>query len=81
MSELDPAAVASYLAEHNIRDILNAAVNDALACQSRDPLSAIAGALRLASAHKHGIVSVLAREILDSAGNPTIICEVTTALG
>lgn len=76
---LSEAALQSYLDRHKVQALVEDAINDAVKAQADEPLQHIARCLQKSSPAT--ISSVHARQIFDSRGNPTVECDVTTALG
>lgn len=74
------AQVQQYLDKHKVQTLVEDAINDAVKQQAEDPAMHMAKYLEKA-AGKARITKVHARMILDSRGNPTVECEVTTTKG
>ncbi|KAJ1635588.1 enolase C-terminal domain-like protein [Pavlovales sp. CCMP2436] len=74
------AAVQQYLDKHKVQALVEDAINDAVKQQADDPALHMARYLERA-AGKVRITKVHARMILDSRGNPTVECDVTTSKG
>ncbi len=71
----------AYLAEHNLEAVLNAVINQCVKDRPADPFVSMATLLKEHSSAKIGVLSVLAREVLDATGVPTVEVTVTTQQG
>jgi enolase len=68
-----------YLQTHNIQMHVENAINKVVQGKSSNPLGDMADSLKQAAAS--GIISVTARQIFDSRGNPTVEADVVTSMG
>jgi hypothetical protein len=73
--------VEQYMEFHNLEASLNDALNKVVVTQPLDPFVVMADLLKANSKKQAGILNLLAREIFDSNGFPTIEVEVSTHKG
>jgi enolase len=71
--------VLKYLRDHKLTETLNVAVNKLCKLKPENPFGFLAS--ELAKEQDVLITGVKARQIFDSRGNPTVECDITTALG
>ena len=72
-------AAAAYIEEHNLQKVVEDAINATIKAKPEEPFAYMASVLRAKA--PAAIVSVKARQIFDSRGNPTVEAEVTTHKG
>ena len=71
--------VEDYLRRHNLQVVMNEVINSIIKERAEFPLDAIAR--KLQDRDERGIIEVLGREVLDSAGRPTVCVDVKTSRG
>lgn len=72
-------AAAAYIEEHNLQKVVEDAINATIKAKPSEPFSFMAEQLKGKS--PAAIISVKARQIFDSRGNPTVEAEVKTHKG
>jgi hypothetical protein len=80
-TDIEREEVEAFIAKHSLRDALNVHVNKVIQSKPDDPLRVVGEGLLADAKLKHGVLSVLAREVLDASGHPCVQCEVTTVAG
>lgn len=71
--------VQSYIDKHQLQKKVEEVLNQAVKTKPDEPLAFMAGELLKLS--PPSIVSIVGRQIIDSRGNPTVECDVTTYKG
>ena len=73
--------VEKYLQEHDLEAVMNEVVNACVKERPADPFLFLSTHMKELSSTSSGIKSVVARQIHDPNGTPTIYAEVTTFQG
>lgn len=68
----------AYLEKHNIKEAIDEVVNAVMKDQPDDPFVVLAETVAAKSVGPKGILDIIAREIMDSKGKPTVEVEVRT---
>ena len=73
--------ITQYCEGHDLQATLNSVINACVKARPDDPFGFMSTMLKEKSNAETGILSVVAREVLDGLGRPTIETEVTTETG